>query len=94
MTNTNETAEPSGASAGSQRPAWALVHDNERLRDEILLMRLTPAERLAAEKARSLLLSEAARVRPSDKHSARGVPYSVELMQHAAAIAQMIDRLK
>ena len=51
MSNETNNAEPSGADGGSQRPPWALIHDNERLRDKIAMLRLTDEEREAIELA-------------------------------------------
>jgi len=45
MSEQQEQAKPSGVDGGSQRPPWALIHDNERLRDKIVMLRLTADER-------------------------------------------------
>jgi hypothetical protein len=45
MSEQQEQAKPSSSHGGSQRPPWALVHDNERLRDKIVMLRLTDEER-------------------------------------------------
>ena len=45
MSEQQEQAKPYGAHGGSQRPPWALIHDNERLRDKIVMPTLTDEER-------------------------------------------------